>query len=158
MIANLPSVPLIDDPLLGFRFGVFFLGKLGIAHPLDFRFQEISGLEAHLEVSPLSALGQGSNARQLPEKTKYQNLVLTRGMPVLSTLRMEIQDSLAASRGVARDVLISILDENGLPLNNWLFSDAYPVRWSLSGLNASSGQVVIETIELTYSKFKAFSL
>jgi len=32
------------------------------------------------------------------------------------------------------------------------------VRWSLSGLNASSGQVVIETIELTYSKFKAFSL
>lgn len=151
------SVPL-DDPLLGFRFGVFFLGGTGLAHPMDFRFQEVSGLDAQLEMSPVASLGQGDSSRQLPARTKYQNLVLKRGMPVLSTLRQEIQSSLSGSRGVARNVLLSILDENALPLNSWLFTEAYPVRWSISGLNAASGQVLIETMELTYSNFRSFSL
>lgn len=158
MAFNLLNAPDFDDPLVGFRFGVFFLGGIGIAHPLDFRFKEVSGLDGQLELSPVGDLGQGNSSRQLPNKTKYQNLVLKRGMSNFSTLRMEIQSSLANSRGVARNVLLSILDENGLPVSSWLFSEAYPVRWSLSSLDASSSQVIIETMELTYSKFTSFSL
>ena len=148
----------LDDPLMGFRFGVFFLGSLGIAHPLDFRFQEVSGLGGRIKMSSVDSMGQGDSSRQLPNKTEYTNLVLKRGMPVISTLRMEIQQSLLQSQRTARNVLISILDENALPLNSWLLKEAYPVHWSISGLNASSSKVIIETIELTYSNFKPFSL
>lgn len=158
MAFNLPSVPELDDPLMGFRFGVFFLGGVALAHPLDFRFQGVSGLEAQIGLSPMELLAGGNAIRRLPEKTTYKNLVLTRGMPLFSTLRMEIQESLMAAQGIARNVMVSILNEDGLPMNSWLFSDAYPVNWSLSPLDADSGKVIVETIELTYSKFRAFSL
>lgn len=158
MAFSIVNSPELDNPLLGFRFGVFFLGGIGIAHPLDFRFQEVSGIEARIEMTTSDSMGEGENHRQFPGKTKYTNLTLTRGMPVLSTLRQEIQSSLTSPHRVARNVLVSILDENALPLNSWLFTDAYPVNWSISGLNASSGQVIIETMELTYSNFRPFSL
>ena len=152
------AVPL-DDPLMDFRFGVFFLGgAVGIAHPLDFRFQEVSGLEANVESTSVDSLGQGDSYRKLPGKTTFKNLVLKRGMPTFSSLRQEVQSSLTSSRHIARNILVSILDENALPLNSWLFTEAYPVHWSLSTLNASSGQVIVETMELTFSNFRPFSL
>lgn len=159
MALSLVNAVALDDPLMDFRFGVFFLGgPVGLAHPLDFRFQELSGLEASVESAPLDSLGQGDSSRRFPGKTTYKNLVLKRGMPTFSTLRQEVQQSLASSKHIARNVLVSILDENALPLSSWLFTEAYPVHWSLSALNASSGQVIVETMELTFSNFRAFSL
>ena len=158
MAFNLSNTQVLDDPLLGFRFGVFFLGGLGLAHPLDFRFKKVSGLDARIEVKDSDALGEGDATRRLPGKTVYKNLVLERGMPTFSTLRAELQASLATTNRVARNVLVSILDENALPLNSWLFSEAYVVHWSLSPLDATSGEVIIETIELAYTNFKPFSL
>jgi phage tail-like protein len=149
----------LDDPLLGFRFSVFFLGgPVGLAHPLDLYFQEVSGLGARIEMKPGNILGEEDSSRQLPGKTVYENLTLRRGMPKFSTLRAEIQASLTDSRRIARNVLVSILDENALPLNSWLFTDAFPVHWSLSSLDAGSGKVIIETMELSYTSFKPFSL
>lgn len=158
MAFSFNELPSLSDPLTGFRFGVFFLGGIGVAHPLDFRFQEVSGLDVRLEVEAADSLGQGDRARQLPGRAVYQNLVLKRGMPGFSSLRSEIQSSLLSSRQTARNVLLSVLDENALPLNSWLFSEAFPVHWSISALDANSSQVIIETMELTYSNFRPFSL
>lgn len=158
MALSFPSSPELSTPLQGFRFGVFFLGVTGVAHPLDFRFQEVSGIDARIEMESIQSLGEESNSRQLPGKTVYQNLVLKRGMPTASTLRLEVQGSLLSSRRITRNVLVSILNEEALPVSSWLFTDAYAVNWSLSGLNASSGDVIIETMELTYSSFFPFSL
>lgn len=159
MALGFSNLPGLGNPLMGYRFGVFFLGKFGLAHPLDFRFQEVSGLEARVEMSSISSMGEGDKSSQFPGKTSYpSNLLLKRGMPVFSTFRWEVHRSLQGSRRIARTVLVSILDENALPLNSFKLSDAYPVYWSLSGLDASSSQLVVETMELKYSKLESFSL
>jgi phage tail-like protein len=38
-------------------------------------------------------------------------------------------------------------------LQTWNFTYAYPVKWSLSGFNATANSVVVESIELAYKKF-----
>ena len=158
MAFSFVNTPELDDPLMGFRFGVFFLGSIGLSHPLDFRFQEVSGLDIKLELKRIDAKGQGDISFRLPEKKVFSNLVLKRGMPSHSSLRTEIQSDLLNTKSVARDVLVSILDENALPLNSWLFKRAYPVQWSLSSLNANTNQVIIETMELSFDTFQPFSI
>lgn len=60
------------DPLLGFRFGVFFFKPNGLLNPLDIRFKKVSGIGATISV----------DAYQLPEEVKYDNLLLERGLTI----------------------------------------------------------------------------
>lgn len=151
-------LPELDNPLLGFRFGVFFLGSAGISHPLDFRFQSVSGLGVIVELSGEGGEGTNKSRRALPEKIKYENLHLKRGLPLFSTLRMEVYKSLEQFRFSPRNVLVSILDENALPVSSWLFSEAFPVKWSLSELSADSNGIIVEELELKYKSFKPMML
>jgi len=151
-------LPELDNPLLGFRFGVFFFGSTGISHPLDFRFQSVTGLGVSVELSGGGSEGTNTSKRALPEKIKYENLRLKRGLPLFSTLRMEVHKSFDQFRFSPRNVLVSILDENTLPLSSWMFSEAFPVKWSLSELNAESSSVIVEELELKYKNFKPMLL
>ena len=142
---DLTNTPEQEDPLLSFRFVVYFLGGVGQAHHLlDFRFSLVSGIGVRLDL--------GNDG----EKT-YENLVLERGMPVTSSLRHEILAGLNDGEMVARNVLVSILDEGAQPAISWLFEQAFPVSWFISPLDASSPEVIIERIELAYRSFRPFS-
>lgn len=158
MAAEFPMLHDLSDPLLGYRFGLFFLGKLGLSHPLDFRFQSVSGLSASVSVTRKTGVGSNVEAYGFPESTTYTNLILKRGKPVLSTLSMEFQKSLRTFQFKPRTVLLSVLNENALPINSWVLSKAYPVKWSLSGLDAEQSNVLIEEMELSYSSFKPMPL
>lgn len=148
----------ITDPLLGFRFVVVFLGKLGIDHPLDFRFQSVSGLSTEVKVDRIGGAGMNVRSYNYPKAINYSNLILKRGKPKVSTLSIEFQKSLYRFQFKPRTVLLSVLNQDAIPINNWLFSDAYPVKWSLSGLDANQNDVLIEEMELSYSTFKPFYL
>ena len=56
------------------------------------------------------------------------------------------------------NVLVSLLDKTSTPVASWLFLNAYPVKWSLSALNATANEVVIKTIELTYQSMQPIRL
>jgi phage tail-like protein len=155
---SIPTFPELDSPLLGFRFGVFVFGNSGISHPLDFRFQSVSGLSVRVELSGEESEGTNKSKRALPERVKYENLSLKRGLPLFSTLRMEVHKSLDQFRFSPRNVLVSILDENALPMSSWMFSEAFPVKWSISELDADSNAVLIEELELKYKNFKPMML
>ncbi|MGC2237430.1 MAG: phage tail protein [Pyrinomonadaceae bacterium] len=158
MAFTIPILPELDNPLLGFRFGVFIFGSTGISHPLDFRFQSVSGLSVSVELSGGGSEGTNASKRALPERLKYENLTLKRGLPLFSTLRMEVHKSLSQFKFSPRNVLVSILDENALPLSSWMFSEAFPVKWSLSELNANSNDIIVEELELKYKNFKPMIL
>ncbi len=158
MAFTIPILPELDNPLLGFRFGVFFFGSIGISHPLDFRFQSVSGLSVNVELSGSGSEGTNASKRALPERLIYENLTLKRGLPLFSTLRMEVQKSLSQFKFSPRNVLVSILDENALPLSSWMFSEAFPVKWSLSELSADSNGIIVEELELKYKNFKPMML
>ena len=54
--------------------------------------------------------------------------------------------------------MVSLLDEAGTPVSSWLFINAYPVKWTVSSLDADSNTVVIETLELSYQRMQTLEI
>lgn len=157
MAFNFP-VPLeLDDPILGFRFAVTFLGHTGPGHVLDFRFQSVKGLSLGVEIGKNEA-GYGDQGISYPQSRKKGLLELERGLPLVSTLRMEFQESFRTFQFKPRNVLVSLLTEDAVPASSWIFHYAYPVEWSMSDWDATNSQVVIERLKLTYSNVEIISL
>jgi len=145
---------------MGFRFGVFFfIGGL-IPNPLDIRFQKVSGLDATINTTNVEEGGQNLYTHRLPQRIEYSNLVLERGLSVGSLLTIEFNVAMSTFKFLPSNVLITLLDEDGLPLlgAGWLVLNAYPVKWSVSALDAGSDEVVVETLELAYERVQALRL
>lgn len=143
-----------DDLILGFRFGVFFFAGGVIPNPLDIRFQKVSGLSAEVKTTPLPEGGQNLYTHRMPDRIDYSNLVLERGMVVGSPLNMEFNIAMSQFKFAASNVLVTLFSEDKIPLAGWLFLKAYPVKWSTSDLNAAEKDVVIDTMELAYTRMQ----
>jgi phage tail-like protein len=140
--------------ILGFRFGVFFFAGGVIPNPLDIRFQRVSGLSAEVETMTVTEGGQNLYTHRLPKKINYQNLVLERGMVVGSPLNVEFNAAMSLFKFYPSNVLITLFDEEQKPVSGWLFMKAYPVKWSTSDLNAKENAVLIDTMELAYTRMQ----
>ena len=145
---------LADDIILGFRFGVFFfIGGL-IPNPLDIRFQRVSGLSATVDTMTVREGGQNLYSHRLPQSISYGNLVLERGMVVGSPLNIEFNVAMSLFKFFPSNVLVTVFNEEMIPLSGWLFIKAYPVRWATSDLNASDKSIIIDTFELAYTRMQ----
>ena len=54
--------------------------------------------------------------------------------------------------------MVTLLDSTRLPLFSWMFTDVYPVNWSVSDLHAEKNEVAIEHLELAYKRIQTVSL
>jgi phage tail-like protein len=142
-------------PPLGFRFGVFFFAGGVVPNPLDFRFKKVSGIGSSITTRPVNEGGQNLYTQKLPERVQYENLVLERGLAVGSPLVVEFNVAMSLFKFVPSNVLVTLLDDGGVPISSWLFMKAYPVKWTVSSLDADSNTVVIETMELAYQSMQA---
>ncbi|MCL1123200.1 phage tail protein [Shewanella surugensis] len=137
-------------PLVGYRFAVVIM-TTGIPNPVDIEFKEVSGLK--MSRSIVKNAGMTSLDNQLPT----QNLLLKRGVfssisPL--TLANTVESFFWDTRLLRKDILICVLDENNLPQNSWLVSNAYLESWEWDGLNASSNELLIESMSFKYSGIK----
>ena len=151
-------LPIVGSPPLGFRFGVLFFAGGIIPNPLDILFQKVSGLGSSVETSPLEEGGQNLYTQALPKKIKYENLVLQRGLVVGSPLVVEFNIAMSQFKFSPSDVLVTLLDNTRIPIAGWLFMKAYPVKWSVSDLDADANAVVIEHMELTYQRMQVMRI
>lgn len=124
----------------------------------DMRFQRISGFQVSMQPEEVREGGQNLYAQYLPMPYKYSNLVLERGLTQLSMLNIQCQIALNTFRFNPATALVALLDENDSPVASWLFLNAYPIRWSSSDLDANANSLVIDTIELTYTRFMRLTL
>ena len=141
-------------PAVGFYYEVSIDGGSGI----HAAFQEVSGIEVKNEVEVVSEAGLNQYSHRLPKKTSYDNLTLKRGLYAQDSEMQEwvtgtLQEGLLAFV-VPKDIIITLMDENGTQVMGWNFHRAYPVKWSVSGLNSMQSAVVIESIELAYQYWK----
>jgi phage tail-like protein len=151
-------LPIVGNPPLGFRFGVlFFVGGV-IPNPLDIMFQKVSGLSSSVETSTVEEGGQNLYTQSLPKKIKYDNLVLQRGVVVGSPLVIEFNVTMSLFKFSPSNVLVTLLDDTRIPIAGWLFMKAYPVKWSVSDLDAEANSVVIENMELTYQRMQVMRI
>ena len=143
-----------EDLVLGFRFGVFFfIGGL-VPNPLDIRFKRVSGLTSSINTIDLREGGQNIYTHKLPDGITHENLVLERGMVVGSALNVEFNLALSFYAMTPSNVMITLFNENTIPIAAWLCIKAYPVKWSTSDLDASEGNLVIDTFELAYTRLQ----
>jgi phage tail-like protein len=145
-------------PPLGFRFGVVFMSGGVAPNPLDIRFKRVSGINATITTRSVEEGGQNLYSHRLPEKVQYDNLILERGLVVGSPLVSEVNAAMSLFVFNPANVLVSVLDETGIPITSWLFMKAYPVKWQIADLDADANQVVVETIELTYRRMQTLRI
>lgn len=147
-------LPFVGNPPLGFRFGVLFFALGVMPNPLDIMFQKVSGLGSTVETSPIEEGGQNLYTQKLPKKISYENLVLERGVVVGSPLVIEFNVAMSLFKFAPSNVLVTLLDNTRIPISAWLFMKAYPVKWSVSDLDATANSVVIEHMELAYQRMQ----
>jgi len=137
-------------PPLGFRFSVVFLHFGAVPNPIDFIFQKVSGICSTIATHTINEGGQNLYSHRIPERIEYENLVLERGLMVLSPLALEFEAAMTLFKFNPCNVLVILHDNKGIPVSAWFFFSAYPVKWEVSEFNADETEVVIERMELAY--------
>ncbi len=145
---------LFDYPHPGFHFAVLF--ELFPQFPNDIRFQEISGLTVDTEFEPLSEGGENRFAHQLPTKTQYSDLVLKRGKFLGSGVLHWARQATEEFNFKPTNLMISLLNEQHLPIYNWYVINAIPKQIDISGINAMSSEIIVESLTLKYQYFKYY--
>ncbi|CAL1517147.1 phage tail protein [Chitinophaga sp. MM2321] len=145
---------ILDYPQTGFHFTVAF--ELFPQMPNDFRFQEVSGLTVNIEAEPYKEGGENRFIHQLPVRTNYNELVLKRGKFMGSGILQWCKNAIENFEFKPTNILISLLNEQHLPLYNWYVINAIPKRLEIGAFNAERSEVVIETMALNYQYFKYY--
>jgi phage tail-like protein len=136
-----------DYPQPGFHFLVVF--ELPGQSSNDVRFQEVSGLTVSTEF-------ENRFSHQLPKNLQFSELVLKRGKFLGSGVLQWARAAMEQFKYKPTNVLISLLDDDHLPIYNWYVVNAIPKRLEISGINAANNEILVETLALTYQYFKYY--
>ncbi|MBO7427108.1 MAG: phage tail protein [Paludibacteraceae bacterium] len=155
-----------DRYVPAFHFEVTFLSvALGLGGLLEnaingddnigMAFSEVSGLSAELQTEDVAEGGNNSYKYRLPKPPKYGNLVLKRALSTTpSLLVMWANEAIYNFNFSPCTAIVTLLNENHLPVKVWAFNNAYPVKIEVSQLGANKNELVIETLELAYNYSK----
>jgi phage tail-like protein len=134
------------DPLRNFRF------RVEIDNVMRAGFAEVSGLEVTTEAIDYREGTDPPHVRKLSGLSKFANIVLKWGLvtganalELFQWHRAIVNGQLAGSR---RRVVVVVMDEAGVDQARFVISEAWPVKYEASPLNATSTDVVVETLEL----------
>ena len=100
----------------------------------------------------------GGDARTFykPVARRYPPLILKRGLLSYSGLYSWFERAIEDYDIDPATVTVCLLNDNLLPVSVWVFNEAWPTRWEVSGMNAENAQVVAESITLVYSSFTRY--
>jgi phage tail-like protein len=133
----------IKDPYVNFNFLVEIGGITRAA------FQEVSGLNATIDVIEHREGGENTTPRKLPGKTKYGNITLKWGMVEETDL---YQWHLDAVNGKIerKNGSIILLDRARNEVARWNFTRAWPTKYEIGQLSAEGNDVTTVTIEIVH--------
>lgn len=141
-----------DYPPMAFYFRVEF-GIDGVQNN-DSRFQEVSGINAPVDVEEISEGGENRFVHRLPKGVRHPNLVLKRGLIFDSKIASWLNDTIGG--GLSNpiktvELIISLLNDRNEPVVSWKVENAYPVKFEVAGLNVNNNELAIESIEFAYT-------
>ena len=114
---------------------------------------EVTGLSLETETEPYEEGGVNDFIYQLPKRTKYQHIILKRGITDKDEMWNWYQD-VVNGKFKRKNGAIILLDVTGDDKWRWNFIDAYPVKWTGPELRADSNTVAFESIELAHHGIK----
>jgi phage tail-like protein len=110
---------------------------------------EVTGLQIETETEPYEEGGVNDFVYQLPKRTKYQHIILKRGITDLDDMWNWFQEVVSGSFQRKNGAII-LMDSSGNDSWRWDFFEAYPVKWTGPELRSDSNTVAFETIELAH--------
>lgn len=114
-------------------------------------FSEAQGLESEIQVEERRAGGQNDRVFRFPTTAAFPNIVLSRGVTASEELYLW-HASFLMGTGRRRNGVVFLADEAGLPVKAWQFENGIPVKWSGPALNATTGAVAIEKLEIAHER------
>lgn len=144
-------------PLTGYHFRVDILLP-GIFGPQDTWWKEVSGIEMELTTEEYKEGGKTATPTMLPTGAKFGDLVLSRGMVKGSFIINWLEIQMLTQMKVPIPLVVSSLDDKGMPIYSWFFVNAYPVKFKTSGFNSMDGQVLMEEITFKYWFYKQVNM
>jgi phage tail-like protein len=131
------------DPYTAFRFLVEIDGNQVAG------FSDVAGLEAHTETDEYREGGTNDYVHKIAKETKFPNLTLKRGLTDATGLWDWYKDVIAGDIR-RKTVSLVLLDSRRQEKWRWIFSDAFPVKWSGSDMTGTGNSVAVETLELAH--------
>ena len=135
------------DPIRNFRF------LLEIDNVTRAGFSEVGIAETTIEAIDYREGNEPPRVRKLSGLTKFGNVTLkagiTTGANALELFKWHDDVSVGRIGERRRNIAISVLDEAGkTEMARFLITDAWPVKYDPSDLNAKGNEVMIELLEL----------
>jgi phage tail-like protein len=135
-----------NDPLRNFRY-VLVIDDIAQAG-----FSEVTIPDSSTDAVDYREGNHPAHVQKLSGLTKYGNVTLKWGLTTTGNALQLYQWYRAISDGFVRNqrktVAIEVQDESGRPAARFVISDAWPIKYDPSDLNAKGNEVIIETLEL----------
>ncbi len=135
-----------NDPLRNFRY------RLEIDNITQAGFSEVAIAETTIDAVDAREGNEAPHVRKLSGLTKYGNITLKWGLTIggssLELFRWHQDVSAGQIKERRRKVVIVVQDEAGGDAARFVVTDAWPIKYDPSDLNAKGNEVMIELLEL----------
>ena len=135
-----------NDPLRNFRY------RLEIDNITQAGFSEVAIAETTIDAVDYREGNEAPHVRKLSGLTKYGNITLKWGLTIggssLELFRWHQDVSAGQIKERRRKVVIVVQDEAGGDAARFVVTDAWPIKYDPSDLNAKGNEVIIELLEL----------
>ena len=149
-----PSSAYYPPPAFAFAVAILPAGG-GAQSAIDAQFQEVSGIDPHVETEDGIEGGVNNFVYTLPGVTKHSNLVLKRGYVTLaSPLAQWAQQTVGSTLGTAiqtQVITVTLLNPKQQPMVTWTLQGAWPVKWEVGQFESTKNDVLTETLEIAYT-------
>jgi phage tail-like protein len=118
----------------------------------DIGFSDVSGLTQEIQAIEYRDGLMSGNTPSLrrPGIKKVNNVTLKRGIVEKNNDLFIWFNNNGAPNVERRDIVISLLNDEGDPVMTWSISQAFPVKCEGPGLKATGNEIAIESIELVH--------
>lgn len=150
-----------QDPVRGYNFSVALLDSksaltsialtTGLAPAAG--FMECSGLEMTMPAEEFREGGRNGAVLKFPARVAHGNIKLRRGVTFNQDLWLWYF-GFVEGQGKRRNGTITLMSDEGKPVRIWRFTRGLPVRWAGPQMNALTGQVAIEELEISHEGFR----
>jgi phage tail-like protein len=130
------------DPYRGFSYLVEFDGVQSAG------FSRVKGLMRETRYESYREGGLNDYEHKLATLTVYGPLILERGLA--DTSLWDWHDDVVGGTIQRKKISVILQDESGAEVWRWHADGAFPVKWSVSDLDAANSQVTIESVEFAH--------
>jgi phage tail-like protein len=135
-----------NDPIRNFRY------RLEIDNITQAGFSEVAIAETTIDAVDYREGTDPPHVRKLSGLTKYGNITLKSGVTVggsaLDLFKWHADVSAGQVKEKRKKVVIVAQDEAGVDAARFVVTDAWPIKYDPSDLNAKGNEVLIELLEL----------